>query len=239
MTPFRIALLLTTLASCAFVPGQAADDVSQPDGGAADATLDTSAITDAALPPDTAPALVTLRETADDLHGAGSDACNGPGAGQSRDETYERVFDLAAFGIAGDFQVTAITFRTNNANPAPGIVVKVGTYTGAVGTTTVDPAATAWLVSASVDVPGSASSQMITAPIAPALAIPSGGVVAVAIVSPGYASAQFTVASAAGNETEPSYFGSSGCGISPPAKTDPRNGSDVGTFVIDVVGYAP
>lgn len=182
-------------------------------------------------PPDAPPqSTVTLRQTQSDVKGGQSDACNGPGVGQSRDETYARTFPLAAA-----FHVTTVVFLADNVNAAAGLTVKIGTYAGTTGTTTLDAAALTWTTTAMIDVPGSASSQLISVPLAGDFA--AGDVLAVAVVSPGYSGAQFNVGSAAGSETLPSYFASQACGMSQPVKTDPRNGSDVGTFVIDAIGY--
>lgn len=173
---------------------------------------------------------VTLRQTQSDVKGGQSDACNGPGVGQSRDELYARTFPIAAA-----FHVTTIVFLSDNANDVAGLTIKIGTYAGATGTTTLDASAIAWAQTATIDVPGSASGQLVSVPIAMDLA--AGDVLAVAVVSPGYSGAQFNVGSAAGSETLPSYFASAGCGIAQPSKTDSRNGSDVGTFIIDAIGY--
>lgn len=229
---------LTCLFLCALVPAcdqlfglQELDtspdaSVGIPSDGDAHAS-DASAIDAGA---DAPPQTITLRQTQSDLKGAQSDACNGPGIGQSRDETYARTFPLATA-----FHVTTIAFLADNVNDVAGLTVKIGTYAGATGTTALDGAALAWTATAAIDVPGSASSQLISVSIAGDFA--AGDVLAVTVVSPGYGGAQFNVGSAAGSETLPSYFASAACGMPQPVRTDPRNGNDVGTFIIDVIGH--
>lgn len=240
MKILTMAILVT---GCSFTPG--ASQNGAPDSGAApgDAGMaDAHALPDA--PPD-APVLplVTLRETIDDVDATGkSDACQV--AAGTHDEAYMRLYPLLAdWGVSTGFHLASVTFGTHQAQSAVNIHSQAGIYTGSLTAPTVDTSAIAWFASSSMNVADEVDPTLVTMPLIGE--IPAGAVLIVSVSSPDYVTAGsggiFEIGGAAGGQTRPSYFASQACPggpLSPPGDTDKRNGDSVGSFILDVTGWA-
>jgi hypothetical protein len=85
------------------------------------------------------PAMRTLSQTTSSTLEAGTSiSCNINPPGTSA-VNYYRVFDLAAAGITGDFNVTSVSFQVEDCDQINGtsgtvVAVRVGTYSGTPGT---------------------------------------------------------------------------------------------------------
>jgi hypothetical protein len=244
-----IRLVVSVLLACASSASTACDGLFgvhdhqlDPDAiGVTDQDAAGSDLTDATVngSQDAARTSATLRETIDDVYASGhSDQCLASSTTQA--QSYERVFPLSMFALAGPMHVPAVSFVTVEAASANGVTVQVGTYAGTIssGTATLDVNAIAWLATANANVPDDLSSQAITVPIT--ASVDSGNLIA-SVSSPSYVGVggTFVVAGTASAQTLPSFWMAPACSTSSPSTHDGRNNANVGTFIIDVVGYSP
>lgn len=227
----KLALAIVVLAAaCTFAPANdTTADAGTVIGNDGDAgALDADAATVA--PPDAAPTLITLRQTATDTPSDGhSDQCIA--SGSTHAETYARLFPLAFA-----FHVVRVDFASDvtSATGALDVTVRVGVYSGSISSPTLDPAAISWVATAAANVADgqNLSSTAIGAGMA------AGATMIVAVESPDYTNgSRFLVDGTAGNETGPSYWAAADCSTPELAQHDGRNNADVGTFVIDAIGY--
>lgn len=228
-----IAFLIAGLAfgllhGCAFSPS---DSMATPDAGAlgvdGDATADGTSSTAPDATPD-APTQITLRQTTTDTPSSGhSDQCLA--AGGTHAETYARVFPLAQ-----PFHVSRIDFAAN-ANAAETVTVRVGAYNGSVPAPTLDDSGIIWITAvATVPTGETMASAAIDADMI------AGIPLIVEIQAPDYTDgSRFLVNGAAGSETAPSYWEAADCMTPQLAQHDGRNNADVGTFIINAIGYQP
>lgn len=250
----KLALLLVALGGCGFDPNSdtylGGDDggLSWIDArGSGDAGSGTQL--DAGVPPpsiDAAPTVLTLREAASDANAGATDDCIEDEGSVTTSESYARLFSLSDYSSSGipnghAFQVTAIQFVAALAHNANGLTISVGDYAGAVGAQTLDPTMTTPLAAELAD--ATVTNQIVTVPIA--ATIPAGHVAIIEIDAPSYADGGgvFAIGGASGAESQPSYFASASCGatetpVEPPTDKDPRTNASVGSFIIDMVGYA-
>ncbi len=177
----RAALLL--LAACASAGRPELGDDAPP-GIDAPIPIDAPPRSDAAIDAPM-PITVTLSETQAQLvlPSPHTVMCNN--GTETAENHYYRVFPLTSFGISSAFHTQRVDFGTELVTGAPQIAtVNVGTYAGAVTTTTMalDPTLATTIASTNAVMPVSASAQAITAPIT--VTIPAGGSVYVEVVTP-------------------------------------------------------
>lgn len=224
--------IVALAAACTFAPtgeiaadgGATIGDASDASGGhAGDANPDAAIV----AAPDAAPMLVTLRQTATDTPASGhSDQCIT--AGGTHAQMYARLFPLAQA-----FRVVRVDFAAD-ATAATGVVVHVGLYNGSTSSPFLDHAVITWAATAPADV---ADGQTL-ASVAINADMLAGTTMIVAVESPDYTNgSRFLVDGAAGGETGPSYWKAADCSTPELALRDGRNNADVGTFVIDAIGY--
>nr|HEX4315024.1 hypothetical protein [Kofleriaceae bacterium] len=103
--------------------------------------IDAARPIDAAPIPDARPGVqqVTLSQTTKtDLVADNAVACPATHAGTAANQYY-RIFDLATLGITSDFTVNTVSFQVEDCESLDGdgtsVSVRVGTYTGTIGTT--------------------------------------------------------------------------------------------------------
>lgn len=184
---------------------------------------------------DAAPVSITLAQTTNEtVTPATGTSCNASSS-QTKDGTWYRIFRPSDQGVVGPFGVTQVTFAVAVANGASGVLVKIGTYGGSMGSGTLAPGSMSWLQTASVNVPDSASPQRVTVAIVGT--IPAGDLAVVAIVAPSLVGVgQFHAGATTSAESNPGYFASGGCAIAPPQTTESLGAA--GHVVIDVTGWA-
>jgi len=172
---------------------------------------------------------VTLTQTTSNtLTPANSVACPATTVGTAAN-TYYRVFDLPSLGITGAFNVTSVSFQVEDcesvgSNGAP-VAVRVGTYTGTTGGTTLQAGAITILASNNaVQVPETTTGTQVDAPIS--AVIPAGSKLVVEVDAPdGNNTYQFYIGTSNAGQSAPGYVSSPRC--SPPGTTP----TDVTTLV--------
>ena len=242
----RWVLLLAALVGCATAHhGNVLDQ--QPDSGVpllpdssaggrdASPMPDVAPMPDAAPAPDAAQLAITVSETTDStVATSGSITCAG-GDGTSSDNTWYRAFQLSDYPmITGTFHITSVTFGAQQVSAATGVTVAVGSYTGAVGGSTIDTAQISPLANAPASIPNTEAGEAVNTPIA--ADIPAGGKFVVEIVAPSLeGSGYFYIgATTTGSETHPGYISSSACGVAAPETTVAAGGT--GRIIINVNG---
>lgn len=210
------------LAGCA-TGGQA----ELPDARLADGN---QSVVDASLvdmPP--GPMVRTLSQTSSTtLEPLRSIACPADTSGTAANNYY-RVFDLAAFGITGDFDVTSVSFQIEHCNELSGsngatVAVRVGTYDGTPGATLAtanmtilasNPNVIVPEVIETVGPPPMTPGGMVMAPIT--ATIPAGQKLLVEVDAPdGNAKYQFYMGANDDGETGFGYISAPECGITTP-----------------------
>jgi hypothetical protein len=128
------SLLVVAMAGCA--QGGTPDVTPDASGSGSNmVTIDASLVD---MPP--GPQQKTLSQTTSTtLKPAKSIACPATTSGTAANNYY-RVFDLAAFGITTDFEITQVSFQVEHCDQLSGsagatVAVRVGTYNGTPGTT--------------------------------------------------------------------------------------------------------
>lgn len=127
-----LVLALAACAGCASGGPDAATDASTGSNDATPITIDSMMVD--------VPSARTLSQTqSDQIEAATSIACPAASGGTAANNYY-RVFDLAAFGITGDFHVTQVSFQVEHCDDIAGaagatMAVRVGTYSGVMGDT--------------------------------------------------------------------------------------------------------
>jgi len=184
--------------------------------------LDDAAISEAA-PPDTritdAAALTfTLSQTpSDGVIAKNSFGC-APG-GITRQNSYYRVFALADHGITTTLHVTSVTFGIQSAiagaNGAQPATVRIGSYRGALGQTTLDLTQVQPISSVGLQIQD-ASATTMTAAIAGDISA-GGQLIAELAIPDGRAQGhRFVVGSNAQGERRPGYTRAADCGYAAP-----------------------
>lgn len=176
-----------------------------------------------------APPMQTLSQTASNLLEAGtSQACLAPSSGTAPNNYY-RVFDLAAFDITTDFNVSQVTFQVEHCDQLNGsagatVVVRVGTYSGTPGETltlanmTVLASANGVAIPEVIEDPGPppvTAGATVTAPIS--ATIPAGQKLLVEVDAPdGNALYELYMGANNDGETGLGYVLAPTCGITVP-----------------------
>lgn len=203
-----------------------AGGIQHPDGQSIDPP-------DATPIPDAPPGItqLTLAQTADStLTPGNSVACPADTVGTGPN-IYYRVFDLAAAGINSEFTVNTVSFQVEdcesvNADGAS-VAVRVGTYSGAIGSTLDQSKITILQSNNSVQIPevdevtgppASTPGSLVNAPIT--ATIPGGSQLVVEVDAPdGNNQYQFYIASNASDQNQASgglsYVSSSRCTPNP------------------------
>lgn len=178
----------------------------------------------------------TLSQTSDLTVATGqSIACYNQTTDITREASWYRVFPLAAAGITGAFQVSEVRFGVESSGPGALMVqVRIGTYAGTAGGTTITTASITQLASVMVAVPPSDLPQLLTAPITGL--VPANGQLSVEILAPdGEAVGNaFFIGSTAGAETSPAYLRAPDCMVTQP--TAVKTLGTAGSVVLEVTG---
>lgn len=153
-----------------------------------------------------APISVTLSQTTSTTNIMSNSTTCGTG-----ENSWYRVFPLAESGVNGPLYITQVTFGAQEAAGAPIADVKLGTYTGAVGGTTLDVAQITPLANTTATIPALTNpGNTIVAPITTTVPAGSNLVVEIHVASNGTSKYLYIGASNAG-ETKPGYARAPGC----------------------------
>jgi hypothetical protein len=237
-------LLAVGLVGCA--SAGIGDPAGQSDGnnnGGTDGTIDPPLIDarpiDAAPPPIDAALSQTLQQTANNtVAAANSVTCSNNTTGESRDNSWYRVFALADHGIVNrPFYVTQVTFSVQESAGSPQAQVKVGTYAGTIGAGTLNLAQVTALASANVTIPPTTTGVSVPVPIT--ATIPSNGQVIIEIFGPDLQGTgkHIFIGASTGAETanRPGYIKSATCSIATP-QTVAATGFPNSHLIITVTG---
>jgi len=157
----------------------------------------------------------TLQQTQDNtVAAANSVACGANG--ETDENSWYRVFSLAEHGITTQFFVNQVTFSVQESAGSPPVQVKVGTYSGTLGATTLDVAQITPLASTTVTVPPTAAGLSVPAPLT--ATIPANAQVVVEILSPNLSgTGNFVyIGASTSAETRPGYIRAPACAIATP-----------------------
>jgi len=191
-----------------------ADAPSRPDA----ADIDAPSHVDAAMPDaPQQPVTVTLQETVNNTIAAADSIACGNGS-ETSDNTWYRAFALSDFGITNAFHVTQVSFSIQESAGTPAVQVKVGSYSGAVGGTTIDLNAITPLNATTATIPATTTGESVAAPIA--ADIPAGGKLVVQIAAPDLEGTgkYVYIGASNGGENKPGYITSVGCSITAPKR---------------------
>lgn len=216
--------LVAALAGCA----SARIENGAADGGGGDGSTGTSdgqVIVDAAIPIDAAitKTLTQNNSTAVVATAIGCRQTN-PATDYTRENSYYRVFPLADHQITTSFHITQVTFQVERATSPAGnqpATVKLGTYAGTIGATTLNTAQVTPLGTASIMIPNGATS--VVTPIAmfspSSITVPAGSNLIAEVLIPDGLTAQnvFFIGSNNGGETRPGYIRAPDCGVANPS----------------------
>ena len=189
---------------------------------------------DAAPLPDAPPGIsqVNLVQDTDPTILAGAVACTNNQEGGTTPNTYYRVFDLNAVGVTNDLTVQTVQFSVEDCESVSGngtaVAVRIGTYSGTVGST-LDPSKITIIDSNnSVQIPevdenpntatGSPTpGEVITAPVS--TVVPKGSLMVVEVDATidGSGTYQLYMGTNLSAQTGTSYISAPGC--SPPGTT--------------------
>jgi hypothetical protein len=143
------------------------------------------------------------------------------------------VFRPSDFGVAGALQVTEVAFGVDHALNARGIVIRVGTYAGSFGASTLQTSQIGPLAETTVDVANNESPQQVVVPIS--ARVPTGTLLVVDVAAPSLQGVgHFNLGATLAGETAPGYFSSTACAIAPQS-TVVLGGA--GALVIDASGF--
>jgi hypothetical protein len=224
----RRFLVSLALAGCATAgPGNAiVGGLDAGDGrGDAGETRGDDAGSDADLPPidaspiDAPPQQVTLSETTSTaIVGNNSFACD-DASGALRQNSFYRVFALGDFAITGALHVTEIEFGVQSAAGGPGAFeqpaqVKLGSYRGTLGGTTLDLSLVDPIAMADLTIPdgGGRVAVPITGDVRPGTNL----IVELALPDATQSGATFRIGSNTDGERQPGYTSAPDCGFDQP-----------------------
>ena len=180
----------------------------------------------------------TLTETVSSAISYGTTvACSDTGSGNTRDNTWYRVYALADYAhVIGAFHVTHVSFAVQEASSSLPIDVVVGTYGGALDTDTLDMSLVAPLVAATVTPPDTTGHTGETVDVPVDADIPAGGVFVVSIAEPDMddAGGLMYIGATTAGETHRGYISSTLCNAPTPETTVQAGGT--GQIIIDVAG---
>jgi hypothetical protein len=210
-------LLLLTLAICGCAKATVNGNHGNPDAGSNNPDPDGD-ITQIDAPDGPGPidALITqtLTQTTNSQNAMSNSATCGTG-----DNSWYRVFPLSDHGITGPFNVTQVTFGGQEAAQAPVLQIKIGTYAGTVGGTTLDLAQVTNINSTTLTAPNETDpGANLVAPITGT--IPANSNLIVEIFVPNNTTTKFFYIGASNaGETKPGYVRGPGCTVTVPTAT--------------------
>jgi hypothetical protein len=186
------------------------------------------------------PTSITLTQVSTDTLAAASLGCGVDG--DTDQQAYYRVFDLASFGVTGPLSLSSIAFGVQSVSGTQTITVRAGTYSATPGST-LDVGGTDWgagdvtpLAATTTSVTASASGTVVSVPIA--ATVPATARLIVEIESPDDSSksnSSFFLGASSGAETSPGFYWAPGCDAAPPG-TPSSLGQGVVPFVITATG---
>jgi hypothetical protein len=165
-------------------------------------------------PADSGPASVTLSETADStIAGGKSLACGNNTTGDEADNIWYRIFKMSDFGITNTLHVTNISFGIQESGGNPSVTVKLGSYSGAVGGTTVDTSKITPVTQQLVTIPpvANGTGEMVMTTTLVGDVPPGNFVVQIGVPDLSGTSKFVYIGATVGAETEPSYISSAAC----------------------------
>jgi hypothetical protein len=242
-----VAVAIVVAAACASA-GKENGGGSNPDGPQADAATDSGGGggTDATVTIDgpmidAAPVAVTLTQNTNGtmIGSASSIACGNNTTGDTRENSWYRVFKLADHNIVGGFHVTAVTFGVQEASGSPQIQVKIGTYSGNITPppATLDTGLVTPINAATFTVPNTVSTAATTVTVPITANVPALSQMIVEVFSPDFNNLgrYFYLGGNANGETKPAYLRAPTCGEALP-KTTAALGFPTSNLVITVSG---
>lgn len=242
-----VAIAIVVAAACASA-GKDNGGGGNPDAKQADASVDSSGGggTDAAVTVDgpmvdAAPVAVTLSQNTNGtmVGSASSVACGNNTTGDTRENSWYRVFKLADHNIVGGLHVTAVTFGVQEASGSPQVQVKIGTYSGNITPppTTLDTALVTPLNAVTFTVPNTVSTAATTVTVPISANVPALSQMIVEVFSPDFNNLgrYFYLGGNAGGESKPSYLRAPTCGETQP-KTTSALGFPTSNLLITVSG---
>lgn len=181
--------------------------------------------------PDSAPVMVTLTQTTSPTIAVGNTVNCNDGV-STVENSYYRVFPLAAAGITGPFQLQSVSFGVESATSAAGntqtATIRVGTYGGtiAANTTSLDLLQMQELTTAAATIPNGSST--VTTPIS--ATVPANSNLFVEILSPD-AGNVFFPGSNNGGESLPGFIRAPDCSTPNPANYSTAVGAAVHVLI--------
>lgn len=191
---------------------------------------------DAMVPvPDAMPGMVTMTQTtASNIVVPNSLSCNdGSPFFDTAENSYYRAFKLSDYGVSGTFHVQHVDFAVETAakgGASQSVTVKLYTYTGATGGTTLDTAAMTLVGSKVVTVPDTTTGEMLSATIA--ANVPSTATIVAEVFVPDGTTAgnEFFIGSNTGGESAPGYIRAPDC-----STPTPTSFASVGSGTVDIL----
>jgi hypothetical protein len=192
---------------------------------------------DAEPAPDAGPNAVTLSQNnATNLVAGNSIACSDQVTGFTDDNSYYRVFDLTAMGVAGQFTAESVTFgiETSDAHNAE---VKLYRLTGAF---TLANLTALYTQPVSIPAVADGAPQAMTVPLGSPVVVAAGSKLVVEVHSPDLqpTSKQFFIGSNTAGETGASYIKATGCSVTQPETMAQAGFANV-HIVLTVAGTSP
>ncbi|HTJ42662.1 MAG TPA: hypothetical protein VL463_11240 [Kofleriaceae bacterium] len=185
--------------------------------------------------PDAMPGVVTMTQTnANNIVVGNSVSCNdGSPFFDTSENSYYRAFKLSDYGVTGTFHLQKVDFGVETAargGASQSVTVKVYTYTGAYGGTTLDTTAMTLVTSGTVTVPDTTTGETLTANLS--ANIPATATIVVEIFVPDGTAAgnEFFLGSNTGGESKPGYIRAPDC-----STTTPTAFSTLGVGEVDVL----
>ncbi len=194
-----------------------------------------------------APVTITLSQTTSNAITALNSVACANSFGVTAENSYYRAFPLSDFGITGAFTVTSVTYGVESAvaeiGTTQGVLVRVHSYSGASGGTSLNTAQMTQLASVASSVTNT-SNALITANLG--ATIPAGGTVVAEVFVPDsdpdgdtYGN-EFYIGSNASGETKPGYIRAPDCGSASPAAFSSLGLATTVDIVLSVTGtYNP
>lgn len=241
-----VAVAIVVAAACASA-GKDNGGGGNPDGKQADAATDSggggtdSTVTVDGPMADAAPVAVTLTQTTNDtmIGSASSIACGNNTTGDTRENSWYRVFKLADHNIVGGFHVTAVTFGVQEASGSPQVQVKIGTYSGNITPppATIDTALVTPIQATTFTVPNTVSTAATTVTVPISANVPALSQMIVEVFSPDFNNLgrYFYLGGNGNGETKAAYLRAPTCGETQP-KTTTALGFPTSNLVITVSG---
>jgi hypothetical protein len=181
------------------------------------------------------PGSVTLTQTSDTTvdHNIVASCTNADGTTAA--QSWYRVFSLTAAGVSGDFHSENVDIGIAFAIGSNSVEVTIGSYSGAIGSATLDPADVTGTVQVSAPVPDSGIAETLTVPLINTIS--AGKAVYVEIDAPDLDGTgdQINIGSTDGTQTHPAYIEAPLCGTTVPTSTTAAGLSNA-AFVITVEG---